>query len=160
MNIFFPPDQEVVFFSFLILGLLLGFVYDLFVVKRKLFFDGLIWCLVDDIIFVVICGIFFLITAFIVNNGIIRWYEFLCCIIGFALYKNTVSKLILKIFGYVIDFIHRIVLVIIKFTFSVICFVFKPIISVFIRMLTPVLNLLIENFYIQSIFVSFKSGIK
>ena len=120
MNIFFSPNQEAVFFNMAVLGVLLGLLFDSLSVKRQLICDNFIICLIDDVIFVIVSGIAFLIGVFVTNNGIIRWYEFFCCIFGFAVYKLTLSVLIMKVMRKLVELIHKALRLVLKAVLAVI----------------------------------------
>ncbi len=117
MSIFFPPYQELLFLCFAALGLFLGVLYDAFSVKRILFGCNTVICFIDDIAFMFISGFMFLITAFWFNNGIIRWYEFFSCLIGFIVYKLTVSRLVMLLMNLVVKFVKRLVKRLVKISF-------------------------------------------
>ena len=103
MNIFFPPFQERVFIFFFIVGAVLGLAYDLLKVKRRLFFCSNVVLLFDDIIYSLICSVILMISVFVFNNGIVRWFEFVMSGFGFVFYRFTFSRLVLTIMFFVID---------------------------------------------------------
>ena len=119
MNIFFPPHQERLFFIMLIFGMICAAFYDTFCVKRRIFSkkDSGFILFIDDFCFAVISTFLFLITTFVFNNGIIRWYEFLFTFLGFAIYKLTISKLILVICFLFCDLLRTVLIRIIRILF-------------------------------------------
>ena len=135
MNIFFPPNQQYVFIAMTALGVILGLLYDAFSVKRSLIIDNALACFVDDVIFVFISGVLFLICAFITNNGIIRWFEFASCFSGFIVYKLTVSKIIMKFMRFITVLIRRII----KKIFNLTVVIIKPFFLFFNKIINIVL---------------------
>ena len=109
MNIFYPPNQEFIFLSFFIVGIILGIIYDIFKVKRKLFGFNTVTLFVDDFLYSLLCLVFVITCVFVFNNGIIRWYEFLMCAFGFLLYKATASKVVIYVMFSIIEYIHRVI---------------------------------------------------
>ena len=107
MNIFFPPFQDRVFIFFFIIGVALGIIYDLFKIKRRLFGQNIVGLFIDDIVFSFLSCIIVLVSVFVFNNGIVRWFEFVMCMCGFIIYRITLSKLLLTIFYCVIDSFRR-----------------------------------------------------
>ena len=163
MNILFQRNQEVVFASFLIISVVLRVVYAVLVVKRLMIFNSFIWCIVDDIVYVFICGVSFISVVFVVNNGIIRWYEFLCCLCGFLIYKQTVSKVVLKIISLLILLIRRVILFILNIVLNICMVLFKPVYWVIVKILLilePLYYYFYQKLYIKLLRFSFKKFLK
>ena len=104
MTIFFPPHQEIAILFLVITGFVCGIFYDVLAVKRKLVGEQYVFLLFDDIIFVLFSVILFLISVFVVNNGIVRWYEFMGFLVRFVFYKLTLSRIVMYIFTRLIIF--------------------------------------------------------
>ena len=103
MNIFFPPHQEKVFVVMLVFGFFIGFLYDVFKIKRRLIGQNKFILFVDDLIFSITSIVLFLLTVFVSNNGIFRWFEIFFWFIGFCLYRMTLSKILILVCYKVID---------------------------------------------------------
>ena len=103
MNILFPPHQEYVLLMMLFTGFVIGIIYDIFEFKRRLFPFLNFYIFIDDILFTVISAVIFIISVFVFNNGIVRWYEYFLLAFGFFLYKSTLSHIVLLAFGYIAD---------------------------------------------------------
>lgn len=110
MSIFYPPNQHYVFFLLFVVGFVLGMIYDLFRIKRRLFGFNKAVLFIDDFLYSLICLILILVAVFVTNNGIIRWYEFLMCFSGMFLYLCTLSKLVLFILLGISDLIRHLVI--------------------------------------------------
>ncbi len=103
MNLFFPPHQEVVFVAMLASGILLGFVYDFFVVKRKVLFCGFAVTFFDDILFSALAFLLSFTAVYSFNNGIFRWFELFAVFLGFVFYKLTLSIVVQKTLFFILN---------------------------------------------------------
>lgn len=163
MKIFFPPNQEYVFLSTLVLGIFLGILYDAFSVKRKLICDNAVVCFIDDCLFVSISGIMFLVCVFITNNGIIRWYEFFCCLTGFLLYKSTVSLVVMALMKRIVSVIHLILKLIfiylIKLITPIVLITFIPF-KILFKALKPIMQNILRCVFVLCIYRKSISMIK
>lgn len=160
MSIFFPPYQELLFLFFAALGLILGVIYDAFSVKRILLGSNAVICFIDDLIFMFVSGCLFLIMAFLFNNGIIRWYEFFSCLMGFFIYKLTVSRLVMLVMSFAVKFIKRLVRKLIKISF-VLFSPFAAVIALIYRlikwMLKPLFSLITNKLTVCKIEFGYKN---
>ncbi len=118
MNIFFPPNQDRVFVVMFFLGLLLGVIYDMFKIKRHIITTNKWLLIIDDVIFSILSIILFLLTVFIVNNGVLRWFEPFMCFVGLSIYRMTISRLVLKCAYFVSDILTGII----KFALRILVF--------------------------------------
>lgn len=123
MNIFFPPHQEIIFLLMSLCGIFLSAIYDIFKVKRKMFGSCTLILFIDDFIFSFVSAVTFVFFIFILNNGILRWYELFFCIIGFIVYRCTISKLVMPLFEFIIVLIKKLII----FIFTPLYFVFNKI---------------------------------
>ena len=159
MSIFFPPNQSIVFLNMAILGLVLGIVYDIFSVKRIIFGCHFLLCLFDDVLYTLICGFSFIIGVFITNNGNLRWYEFICCFMGFMLYKCTLSKpfmYFMRCFIGIINLLVRKILYFIAFIIKPIIIPLKVMLTIIICILTDICKMILLFFVKKRIFNSYK----
>lgn len=139
-------NQAYIFLMFIINGILLGIIFDMFRVSRRSFKTSDMVTYIEDIAFWIISGVITLYFIFFFNNGQIRLYIFLGIILGVAFYILTLSKYFIKINVAIIGFIKEIVSKvyhIIAFPFLIIFKIirktfFKPIsfISINLRKLT------------------------
>ena len=127
MNIFFPPHQEKVFIVMLLFGFGIGILYDLFKIKRRLLSENSIILFIDDLFFSLLSVMLFLFTVFIANNGIFRWYEILFSMIGYMLYRITLSKPLIFFSYKIIDLF----LLILKRIFTICVYPTKRLVLIF-----------------------------
>lgn len=90
MNIF---SQEQIFIFFLIIGIIIGIIFDIFRVIRKSFKHYDLVTLIEDIIFTIISGTLVIYSIIKLNGGEIRFYLFLGISFGILIYSLTISNL-------------------------------------------------------------------
>lgn len=144
MYIFYPEGQYFVFIYSLLFGVILGIIYDIFKVKRIIFSCNNVILFFDDILYFLLSSVLLTIGIFNINNGNIRWYEILPCILGFVLERCTLSLLIMKIFIIIAKIIKRIIKLVLKFA----DFLFFPIRKLY-TYLSYIFAKLLFNCYIR-----------
>lgn len=102
-------NQAYLFMIFVINGVLIGFLFDVFRILRKSFKTKDIITYIEDISFWILTGLLTLYFIFYYNNGEIRFYIFLGIILGILIYILTISKYIIKFSVTVINFIKNII---------------------------------------------------
>lgn len=107
-------SQAFIFVIFIINGILIAFIFDLFRISRKTFKTPDWLTYVEDISFWLISCIILAYSIYTYNNGAIRLYMFIGLIIGAIIYIITISKYVIKIFVTVIDKIKHILQIIAK----------------------------------------------
>lgn len=115
-----PFTQDVSsFYATIYGGIVIGLLFDIYrtlkmnfkVIKYcSLFFDTLFWMLTTLIIFITINA---------VESFELRYYHFVALFIGFILYYNTISKLILTAMNKVIYFITNLFKKTVKYIVSI-----------------------------------------
>ena len=118
MDILFGRNQLPVFISFVICGIIAGAFCDILKIKRRIFSDRFIFLFFDDLLFFAFCTVLILCNAYAFNDGNMKWYEIPFMIMGFVLYRKTVSVIFIGICFTVIDF-----------TKKIICWAFSPIVK-------------------------------
>lgn len=113
-------------FIFTISGVAISVFFDVFRILRKSFKTPDIITYIEDIIFWIFTGVFFLFILFKFNNGEIRNYVVLGIILGILIYMFTISKYFIKTSIIIIDFIKKIISYPIKFIFSIFKKILKP----------------------------------
>lgn len=102
----FTQDASA-FYATIYGGLIIGLLFDMYRVIKSNFkvfkyislvFDALFWILVTLVIFV---------TVDAIESFELRYYHFVALFIGFVLYYNTISKLVLTIMNKIISFITK-----------------------------------------------------
>lgn len=102
-------NQAYLFLIFVINGILIGFLFDIFRIIRKTFKTTDFTTYIQDIAFWIVTGIITLAFIFYYNNGEIRFYVFLGIILGVLSYILTISKYVIKVSVKIINFIKNIV---------------------------------------------------
>ena len=133
MTIFFPPEQEKIFPIMFVLGVFISVIYDLFSLKRHITGNNSLSVFLDDVVFSITSITLFLMTVFVVNNGIFRWFEVVSCFVGLFLYHLSLSRLFLK-FAYaladILMFAFKKILNMFFYPFMFLCkHIFYPIIN-------------------------------
>ena len=59
---------------------------------------------IDDITFSFVSICTFIVSTFLFNYGVVRWYAAVTGLIGFTVYRFTLSRLVIVIMVYVINF--------------------------------------------------------
>ncbi|MDE6202577.1 MAG: spore cortex biosynthesis protein YabQ [Lachnospiraceae bacterium] len=113
--------DEVTFLlhSFL-MGILITFVYDGFIILRRLIRHNLFLISLEDLIFWIACAIGVFYMLYEENNGILRWFAVFGAALGMAAYKKIVSPFLIKIITMIIERILNVL-------FCVLHFLFKPV---------------------------------
>lgn len=101
-------DQVYIFFSSVIIGAVMGVVFDFFRALRRKGNTKNILVYIQDSIFWFIIAIMIIVSSFIINSGELRGYMLIGYILGAILYMVLISKYIKFLFGVIFDFIEKI----------------------------------------------------
>lgn len=102
-------NQAFLFIAFIINGILIGIIFDIFRVFRRTFKTTDIITYIEDTIFWIIAGLLTLYFIFCFNNGEIRFYIFLGIFLGIVIYMLLFSKYFIKINVTIINFVKSII---------------------------------------------------
>lgn len=102
-------NQAYLFIVFIINGVLIGILFDLFRILRKSFKTSDFITYIEDITFWVLAGFLTLYFIFNFNNGEIRFYILLGIVLGIITYIITFSKYIIKFSVKIVSFIKCII---------------------------------------------------
>ena len=94
---------------FILVGIVIGFLFDCFRILRKSFKTADWITYIQDIIFWILAGIIILFSIFKFNNGEIRSYIILGIFFGFLIYILTISRIIVKYSVHIIQLLKRII---------------------------------------------------
>ena len=84
--------QEISFFLHsTIMGIVITFVYDWFLILRKLIKHNTLWISIEDLLFWLACGIGVFYMLYRENNGVLRWFTVIGAVIGMACYKILIG---------------------------------------------------------------------
>ncbi len=111
--------KEIVFLlNSVLLGILITFVYDWFLILRRLIRHNILWISVEDLIFWIGCAVSVFGMLYQQNNGIVRWFAVAGAAVGMLLYKKTIShfwiKIATKVLAQVINIVGKIIAVLFK----------------------------------------------
>lgn len=101
-------NQAYLFLIFIVNGLIIGFLFDLFRILRLSFKTKDFVTYLEDITFWILTGFIVLYSIFVFNNGEIRFYIFLGIALGVLLYMTIFSSSIIKSSVFVLNFLKRI----------------------------------------------------
>lgn len=100
-------NQVYVFFASILVGVVLALIFDFFRLMRRKGKTKNLVVYIQDIIYWLIVAFIIIISAFVTNDGELRGFMFVGYIIGAIFYLFLFSKLFLKIFGTILDFIEK-----------------------------------------------------
>lgn len=89
----FASRQLMEFFTSALFGLSCGMLYDITAVIRGYFKGKKLICALIDVLFCITSAIALMAFLLLVTDGRLRWYVILGIILGFFIYKNTISGL-------------------------------------------------------------------
>ena len=101
-------NQAYLFIIFMLNGILIGLLFDLFRIWRRSFKTTDLITYIQDFVFWILVGIILLYSIFTFNNGEIRGYLFVGVLLGGALYLLTFSKYFIQINVKIVSFIKNI----------------------------------------------------
>ena len=129
--------QAYAFVIFIINGILIGILFDIFRIFRKSFKTADVVTYIEDCIFWIISGLVLLYSIFKFNNGEIRLYILIGIILGVSIYMLIFSKMFINTSVFIIKVIKRIfniiIIIPIKFFIKIINkIIFKPLTKIYI----------------------------
>lgn len=89
-------NQELIFIHFLVIGLIISMIFEVFRRLRKNIKTLDIITFIEDCIFLFLSGFLFIFNIILINNGIFRFYMIIGLVFGICIYSLTLRK------GYVI----------------------------------------------------------
>lgn len=121
-------------FIFIITGIVIGILFDIFRIIRKSFRTPDIITYIEDIVFWIATGCILLFTIFTFNNGEIRIYVFIGLIFGLVMYMLTLSKYFIKVNVTILNIIKKVVWYPISIIYNFIKkIIFRPLYHIFIN---------------------------
>lgn len=107
-------EQVYIFLSSVLIGALMGIVFDFFRALRRKGNTKNIVVYIQDIIFWLIVAIIIITSSFILNNGDLRGYMIIGYLLGAILYMLILSNYIKGLFIIIMNFFGKIFSVILK----------------------------------------------
>ena len=139
--------QEIyIFIIFILIGSIVGIIFDLFRILRKSFETRDKVTYIEDISFCLIAGIIILFSIFKFASGEIRFYIFVGILIGIIIYMLTLSKIFIKCNVYIIEKIKNIIFVIFKIIKIPINYVIKMFVKIFRKIFFKPISFIFINF--------------
>ena len=86
-------SQEQTFLLFFIIGIIIGLLFDIFRVIRKVFRASDKTTFFEDLIFIILSGFLVVYGIIKINGGEVRFYLFLGIMFGILIYILTISNL-------------------------------------------------------------------
>lgn len=102
-------SQEQIFIFFIIIGFIIGIIFDIFRVLRKNIKTPDVITYFQDICFLFISGSIFLYGIIKLSNGEIRFHIFIAAFLGIMIYSLTLSKLCVIILSVIVRFCKKII---------------------------------------------------
>ncbi|WP_268919958.1 spore cortex biosynthesis protein YabQ [Acetivibrio mesophilus] len=100
-------NQAYVFFSCVLGGMIVAFIYDIFRVRRKAIRSSNLIVYFEDFIYWIIVALTLFAIIYRSNEGEIRGYLILGIVIGIILYALLLSKIVMTIFLFIINIIYK-----------------------------------------------------
>ena len=118
-------DQTFIFLSCIACGIIIGLLFDLFRIIRRIIPTNEYITFLQDIIYWLIASV--IVFAFILNfnNGDLRWYEFVGVFLGAGMYLLTVSTVIIETSIFILQFIFKILSLILKIISVPLMFIYR-----------------------------------
>ncbi len=135
-------NQAYLFFVFIINGILIGLIFDLFRISRKVIKTNNLMTYIEDFIFWILTGFIVLYSIFVFNNGELRLFMFIGIILGVIIYILLMSRYFIEINMKIINTIKSII----KILFKPINFVFAFLRKIFIKPITFLFINIRKNF--------------
>lgn len=99
--------QLKIFFIFILLGIIISFIFDIFRILRKTYRFTNIMIYIQDILFWLLTGIIILHSIFTYNSGEIRLYLFFSMFIGIVIYTCSISHYTIEIGTLILKTINK-----------------------------------------------------
>ena len=121
-------NQANLFIIFSLVGMIIGLLFDVFRILRKVLKTKDIVTYIEDIIFWILTGVIIIYSMYKFCDGELRFFMIIGIILGTMIYMFTISQYIIKASIYIINLIIRIIIypirVILRITKRI---VFRPI---------------------------------
>lgn len=118
-------DEVYIFFAMVVLGGILGVLFDVFRVIRKVKKMNTAFVAVSDFVFLVCALILVTGGMLYFNNGQLRWFEFFGLFLGALIYFLLLSHIIICVFVKIIEVFTKIISYILKILLTPLMFLYK-----------------------------------
>ena len=124
-------EQTQVFIIFVIVGIIISFLFDIFRILRKVYKFSNMLIYMQDILFWLLTGIIILQAIFKFNSGDIRIFLFLGIFVGVFIYISLFSIYVIKIGSFILKLINTLI---------------RKLINVFKVPICKILNFMIKHY--------------
>lgn len=135
-------QQMYLFFIFILIGGIVGIIFDFFRILRKSFKTRDTVTYIEDTFLCIFVGIIILFSIFIFASGEIRFFIFLGIIIGIFIYMIAISSAFIKLNVYILEKIKKIICT----TFKVIVIPAKYLIKILRKIFLKPIYFIFINF--------------
>lgn len=134
--------EAFVFLCATLTGMGISFLYDMFRLLRQSAPSDGIFLHVQDIVFWLLAAVMMFFAMLYVNNGKVRFYEFLGAALGAVIYGFALSKLVLRFLRFILHFFSlffkkflKILLTPLLFMYNIMYRCVNPVICALVRLL-------------------------
>ena len=147
-------NQAYLFLVFIINGIIIGILFDVFRILRRSFRTSDIITHTQDVLFWILTGVILLYSIFTFSNGEIRFYMFLGVFIGCVIYMLLFSKYFINVNVKIMLILKKII----KTIFKYIIVPIKVIINITKRIIFKPINFITINITKKPKFFMKKEG--
>ena len=102
-------NQANLFIIFSLVGVIIGLLFDVFRILRKMINSNDILTYIEDIVFWILTGIIIIYAMYRFCDGELRFFMILGIVFGTIIYLLTISKYIIKFFTIFFNIIKKII---------------------------------------------------
>ena len=101
-------SEVYTFLCSILIGAILAFIFDLFRISRRKGGTNIFVVCAQDVLYFLILAFIVIMSTFLINDGELRGYMVLGYALGAIFYLLTLSKMIIKIFSIILDFVESV----------------------------------------------------
>lgn len=110
-------EELLLFFNAFLIGVGMAFLYDGFLISRRVIPHKLFWISIEDFFFWLFAALVIFLLLVEKNDGILRWFAVCGALLGALLYKKSISRFFVNIMSTVLEkLLHILYLVVKKFS--------------------------------------------
>lgn len=118
-------NQLFIFASCALCGVIIGLIFDIFRIARRIVRTGDAAALIQDIVYWIIAAAVFFLAMQHVSSGELRLFQFVALFFGMLIYFLTVSPFVIRVSVAIIGFLAKALAFVIKIIMTPVVFVFK-----------------------------------
>ena len=146
-------NQAYLFLVFSLTGIMIGCLFDISRVSRKLFKTSNFITYIEDLLFWILTGLLILYTAWYFNDGELRFFMILGLTIGIIIYILTISNIFVKISFNILNKFKNIIIYLLKLIANIL----KPFVSIFSKIFDNLIKILNKNVKKVEKFINFQN---